>query len=82
MGEGIEGMDGGRENGGTGNNVLRAVRDIEKWEVFNVIKGGLDRSGRWGILELEGLRSRGNGLEDMGGKVNGAWVVPSIVRAL
>jgi len=82
MGEGIEAMDGGRGNGGTGNNVLRAVGDVEKWEVFNIIKSSPDRSGRWGILELGGLRSRGDGLEDMGSDVKGAWVVPSIVRAL
>jgi len=82
VGEGIKAMDGGRGNGGTGNNILRAVRDIEKWEVFNVIKGSPDRSGRWGILELGGLRSRGDGLEDMGSDVKGTWVVPSIVRAL
>jgi len=82
MGKGIKAIDGGRGNRGTGNNVLRAVGDIEKWEVFNVVKGGPDRSGRWGILELGGLRSGGDGLEDTGGNVKGAWVVPSIVRAL
>ena len=31
---------------------------------------------------MGGLRSGGDGLEDMGGDIKGAWIVPSIVRAL
>jgi len=70
IGKSIKVMDGGGGDGGTGNNVSGAVRDI------------LDRSGRWGILELGGLRSRSNRLEDMGGDIKRAWIVPSVVRTL
>jgi len=80
MGKGIEAINRGRGDGGAGNNVLRAVRDIEEREVLDVVKGGPDRSGRWGILKFRGLR--GDGLEDTGGDVKRAWIVPSIVSAL
>jgi len=66
----------------TGDDISGAVRDVEEGEVFNVVKGGPDRSGRWGILESRRLRSGGDGLEDTGGDVKRAWVVPSIVRTL
>jgi len=72
MGEGVKTIDGGGGDGGTGNNVLRAVGDVEEGEVFNVIKS---RPGEFGGL-------RDDGLEDVGGDVKGAWVIPSIVRAL
>jgi len=72
VGKGVKAIDGGRRDGGTGNNVLGAVRDVEEGEVFNVVKNRPD--------ELRGLRD--DGLEDTGGNVKGTWVVPSIVRAL
>ena len=67
---------------GTGDNIRWTVRDVEEREILNVVKGGPDRSGGWGILELGGLRSRGDGLEDTSGDVKRAWIVPSVVRTL
>jgi len=72
VGKGVEAMDRGGGDGSTGNNILRAVRDIEEGKVFNIVKSGPDEFG--------GLRD--DGLKDMGGNVKGTWVVPSIVRAL
>jgi len=80
MGESIKVIVDGRGLGGASDDVVRAVRDVEEGEVLNVVKGGPDRSWGWGILEFGGLR--GNGLEDTGGDVKRAWVIPSVVRAL
>jgi len=82
VGEGVKAIDGSGGDGGTGDDVCRAVRDIEEREVLDVVKGGPDRSGRWWMLELGGLRSRIDRLEDTGGDVERAWIVPSVVRAL
>jgi len=79
MGENIKTKDGGGGDGGTGDNIGRAIRDIEG-EVFDVVEGGPDRSGRWRIPKLGGLRD--DGLEDTGSDVKRAWVIPSVVRAL
>jgi len=79
MGENIKTKDGGGRDGGTSDDVCRAVGDVEG-EVFDVIEGGPDRSGRWRILKLGGLWD--DGLKDAGGDVKRAWVVPSVVRAL
>jgi len=72
VGKGVEAIDRGGGDGSTGNNILRAVRDVEEGKVFNIVKSGPDKFG--------GLRD--DGLKDMGGNVKGTWVVPSIVRAL
>jgi len=80
VGEDVETEDRGGRDGGTGDDIVGAVRDVEEGEVFNIVKSGPDRSGRWGILELGRLGV--DGLEDVGGDVEGAWVIPSVVRAL
>jgi len=80
MGEDIKTNNWGRGNGSTGDDIGRAVRDVEEGEVLNVIKGGPDRSRGWGILKLGRLRV--DGLEDAGGDIKGAWVTPSVVRTL
>jgi len=82
VGKDIKTKDGGGGDGGTGNDIGGTVGDIEEREVFNVAKGSPDRSGRWGILKLGGLRSGIDGLEDTGRDVERAWIVPSVVRAL
>jgi len=82
VGKGVKASGRSRGDGGTGDDVRGAVRDIEEGEVFDVIKGSPDKSRRWGILELRRLRSGGDGLKDAGGDIKRTWVVPSIVRAL
>ena len=72
VGEGVKAVDGSRGDGGTSDNILRAVRDIEEGEVFNVVKSRPD--------ELRGLRD--DGLGDTGGDIKRTWVVPSVMRAL
>jgi len=80
VGKDVKTKDGSRGDGSTGDDIGRAVRGVEKGKVLDVVNVGPDRSGRWGILKLGGLTD--NGLEDAGGNVKGAWIVPSIVRAL
>jgi len=80
VGEDVEAGDRGGRDGGTGDDIVGTARDVEEGEVFNVVKSGPGRSGRWGILELGRLGV--DGLEDTGGDVEGAWVIPSVVRAL
>jgi len=75
----VKAEDWGGRDGGTGNDVGGAVGDIEG-KVFDVVEGGPDRSGRWGILKLGGLRD--DRLKDAGGDVKRAWVVPGVVRTL
>ena len=82
VGKDVKTINWGGGDGGAGDDIIRAVRDVKKREVLDVVKGGPDRSGRWGILELGRLRSGVNRLEDMSGNVKGTWVVPSVVRAL
>jgi len=72
MGEGVETEDRGGRDRRTSDDVLWAVRDIEEREVLDIVKSGPD--------ELRGLRD--NGLEDMGGDIKRAWIIPSVVRAL
>ena len=80
VGEDVKTDDGGRRDGGAGDDVCGTVRDVEEGEFFNVVESGPDRSGRWGVLELGRLGV--DGLEDAGGDVEGAWVIPSVVRTL
>jgi len=79
MGKDVKTKDRGGGDGGTGDDIGRAIRDVEG-EVFDVVEGGPDRSGRWRIPKLGGLRD--DGLEDAGSDVKRAWVIPSVVRAL
>jgi len=72
VGESVEAVDGGGGDGGTSDNILWAVRDIEEGEVLDVVKSGPDKF----------RRLRGDGLEDASGDVKRTWVVPSVVRAL
>ena len=76
VGEDVETEDGGGGDGGTGDDVSGTVGDV----VFNVVEGGPDKSGRWGVLELGRLGV--DGLEDRGCDIEGAWVIPSVVRTL
>ena len=74
VGEDVKTKDGGRGDGSTGDNICMAVRDIEEGVVLWVVK---DRPG-----ELRGWEMGDDGLEDAGGVVKGAWVIPGVVRAL
>jgi len=76
VGEDVKTGDGGGRDGGTGDDIGGAVRDVG----FDVVKGGPDRSGRWGIPKLGGRWD--DGLKDAGCDVEGTWIVPSVVRAL
>jgi len=80
VGKDVKTIDGCRRDGDTGNDIGGAVRDIKEGIVFNVVKGGPDRDGRWRVPKLGGLQD--DGLEDAGGDVKGTWVIPSVVRAL
>jgi len=80
MGEDVKTDNWGRGDGGAGDDISGTVRDVEEREVLDIVKGGPDRSRRWRILKLGGLRD--DGLEDMGGDIKGTWVIPSVVRAL
>ena len=64
---------GGRDRG-TGDDVRGAVRDVEKGVIFWVVKN-------W-PSELRGWGTEDDRLENMGGDVKRAWVIPSVVRAL
>ena len=66
--------------GCTGDDVCRAVWDVEEGIILLVFKSWPDKFRGWGISELRQLGD--NGLEDVGGDVKGTWVVPSIVRTL
>jgi len=61
-------------DGSTGDDVSWAVRDVEEGVVLWVVKDRPSEFGGWGTGD--------NGLEDTGGDVKRAWVIPSIVRAL
>jgi len=73
VGEDVETEDGGGRDGGTGDDVCGAVRNVEG-VVFWVVE---DRPS-----ELRGWGTGDNGLEDAGGDVKRAWVIPGVVRAL
>ena len=51
MGEGFEAVDGGGRDGGTSDNVLWAVRNVEERGVLDVVKSRPDKlggGGTWG----------------------------------
>jgi len=79
VGKDVKIEDWGGGDGGTSDNVCGTVGNVEG-EVFDVVEGGPDRSGRWGILELGRLGV--DRLKDVGGDVKRAWVIPSVVRTL
>jgi len=72
VGKDVKAIIWGREDRSASDDIVRAVRDVEEGVVFNIVKGRPD--------ELRGLRD--NGLEDTGGDVERAWVIPSVMRAL
>jgi len=74
MSKGIKAVDRSRGDRGTGDDISRAVRDVEEGVIFWVVKDGPSELGGWGMGD--------DGLEDTGGDVKRAWVVPSVVRAL
>ena len=80
VGEDVKTGNWGRGNGSTGDDIGRAVGDVEEGIIFRVVKGRPGELRGWGILKFRGLR--GDGLEDTGGNVKRTWVIPSIVRAL
>jgi len=70
----IKAVDRSEGDRGTGDDVGRAVRDVEEGVIFRVVKDGPSELRGWGTGD--------DGLEDVGGDVKRAWVVPSVVRAL
>jgi len=49
VGEDVETGNWGRGNGSTGNDIGRAVGDIEEGVVFRVVKDGPGELGGWGM---------------------------------
>jgi len=74
VGKDVKADDWGGEDRGTGDNISGAVRDVEEGVVLWVVKDRPGEFGSWGTWN--------NRLEDAGGDVKRAWVVPSVVRAL
>jgi len=74
MGKGVKAVDGSGGDGGTGDNVSGAVRNVEEGVILQVVKDRPGELGGWGTWD--------NGLEDAGGDIKRAWVVPGVVRAL
>jgi len=74
VGKDIKTKNWGRGDGGTGDDICGAVRDVEEGVVLWVVK---DRPS-----ELRGWGTWNNRLEDMGGDVKRTWVVSSVVRTL
>jgi len=74
VGKDVETGDGSGGDGGTGDDVSGAVRDVEEGVIFRVVKDGPSELRGWGTGD--------DGLEDAGGDVKRAWVIPGVVRAL
>jgi len=70
----VETNDWGGGDRDTGDDICGTVRNVEERVVFWVVK---DRPG-----ELRGWGTGDDGLEDAGGNVKRAWVIPGVVRAL
>ena len=81
VGEDIKTIDWGGGDWGASDDIIGAVGGVER-KTFDIVESGPDRSGGWGILELGGLRSGVDRLEDMSSDVKRAWIVPSVVRTL
>ena len=74
VGKDVKAEDWGGGDGGTGDDVCGAVGDVEEGVIFRVVKDGPSELGGWGTGD--------DGLEDVGGDVKRAWVIPGVVRAL
>jgi len=74
IGKDVKADNWGRGDGGTGDDINGAVGDVEEGVVFRVVKDRPGEFGGWGTWN--------NRLEDAGGDVKRAWIVPSVVRAL
>ena len=48
VGKGVEAVNGGRRDGGTGDNICRTVRDVEEWVILQVVKDRPGELGGWG----------------------------------
>jgi len=72
VGEDVKTGNWGGGVGGAGDDIVRAVRDIEEGEVFNIVKSGPNEFGGLGDDRLK----------DISGNVERAWIIPSVVRAL
>jgi len=72
VGKGVKIVGDNRGLEGASDNIGGAVWDIEERIVLLIFKSGPD--------EFRGLGD--NGLEDMGGNIKRAWIVPSVVRTL
>jgi len=74
VGENVKTKFRGGGDGGTSDDVCGAVGDVEERVVLWVVKDRPGEFGSWGTWN--------DRLEDAGGDVERAWVVPSVVRAL
>jgi len=74
VGKDVKTKDGGGGDGSTGDNISRAVRDVEEGVVLRVVKDRPGELGGWGMWD--------KGLEDTGSNVERTWIVPGVVRAL
>jgi len=74
VGENVKAISWGGGDGGAGDDIIGAVGDVEEGVIFRVVKDRPSELGGWGTGD--------DGLEDVGGDVKRAWVVPSVVRAL
>ena len=74
VGKDVKTIVWGGGDGSTGDDVGRAVRDVEEGVVLWVVKDRPSELGGWGMGD--------DGLEDVGSDVERAWIVPSVVRTL
>jgi len=74
VGENVKTIVWGRGDGSAGDDIGRAVRDVEEGVVLWVVKDRPSELGGWGMGD--------DGLEDTGSNVERAWIVPSVVRTL
>jgi len=72
VGEGVKTGSRSRGDRGTGDNICRAVRDIEEGIIFQVVKGGPDKF--WRRRARRGSNRRG-GVVGIGTRT---WVVPGV----
>jgi len=51
VGKGVEAVDRGRRDRGTGDDICRTVRDVEEWVILRVVKDRPGELGGWGIWD-------------------------------